>query len=418
MNTNLSKEKGSRSPSNLFINISNVAFWFWFYLGISPALTYLLFRSMPTVAGPVTAVVTGIFAFLLGLGGVFGNRQEFRRIISVLPVKLVVLYSVWAGITVLWTGAPKPIAFVYWLILALQQYTVVRVLSCNSREEASFSCLKGFTLGSFFFALVPLIAQETDNEGRLGNEEFLHPNTIGHQLALAGLSSIYLILQSKGGLRQRLPYILILVVQLFTLLRSLSKTSIFCFLLASTVYIIRSKISLKKKLLITTVAGGIVALSSTMLLGYLDRYLNEQQGGEALTTATGRSSIWEMTWDYIQQNSILGYGFQSYRYTAPQIIGVRLVHAHNDVLNIWYTLGGIGLSLAILTYLSYTFCWIRAAKRRSPQEALGLALLLYSLIRGLTEATVDDLMTYSTPLMLLIAQWMALSKPTSMKNTS
>ncbi len=413
-----SEEKEPLRSKRLFISLSTIAFCFWFYISISPALTYLFFRSNPPVAGPITAVFSGIVAFLLALGGVFGDRREFAKIIGVLPVCALILYVAWTGATVLWTGAPKKIALVYWLILVLKHYVVLRVLACKSREEVSWSSLKGFAWGGLIFALVPLIARETDDEGRLGNEEFLHPNTIGNQLSLTSLSSIYLALQAQGKPQQRLVYIFILVVQLFTLLRSLSKTSIFCFLLASTVYIIRSRISVKKKLLITVVAAGIIAVSFPLVATYLDNYLNNQQGGEALETATGRSAIWEMTWDYIQQNAILGYGFQSYRYTAPQIIGVRLVHAHNDALNIWYTLGGIGLALAVLTYLSYVFCLIRAAYRRSPQEALGLALLLYGLIRGLTEASVDDLTTYSTPLMLLVVQWMALGKPDSLKNSS
>ncbi len=409
--TNVSDKQMANHPKGLFLSLETIAFWFWFYLGIEPALTYLLFRSNPPLAGPVTAVFSGIIAFLLALSGIVGDQHQFKKLIQVLPVQAILLYAIWAGITVAWTGAPKVIALVYWLILFLKIYVVLRVLACQSREAVSLNSLKGFVWGGFIFALIPLIAQETDIEGRLGNEEFLHPNTVGNQLALTSLCSIHLSLQPQNTLRDRLLYLFTLTVQLFTLLRSLSKTAILCFMIATTVYIVQSRISLKKKLLIVLVAGGIIALSSTMLTSYIDKYLNDQQGGEALETATGRSGIWEMTWDYIQQNPIFGYGFQSYRYTAPQIIGVRLVHAHNDALNIWYTLGGIGLALALLTYLSYTFCAIRASFKRSPQAALGLALMLYGLVRGLTEASIDDLTTYFTPLMLLVSQWMALNKP-------
>lgn len=411
------QERKRLSSKKLFISLSAIAFCFWLYSGISPALTYLLFRSNPLVAGPVTAVFSGVLALLLALSGVVGNRHEFGKIINVLPVKMILLYSLWTGMTVLWTGAPKTIALVYWLILTLKQYIVIRVLACRAREEVSLSSLKGFSWGGFLFAVVALAGGETDASGRLGNEDFLHPNAVGDQLALTSLSSIYLVLQAKGNSRQQLLYIFFLTIQLFTLFRSLSKTAIFCFLLAATAYIVKSKISVKRKLLIAIVAVGIIALASTLLMSYLDSYLNDQQGGEALRTATGRTAIWSMTWSYIQQNPILGYGFQSYRYTAPQIIGVRLVHAHNDIFNIWYTLGGIGLALAFLTYLSYCFCYVRAAYRRSPQEALGLALLFYGVIRGLTEASVDDLMTYPTPLMLLVGQWMVLSQPTAPENS-
>jgi O-antigen ligase len=201
----------------------------------------------------------------------------------------------------------------------------------------------------------------------------------------------------------------ILLFLLFTLLRSLSKTSILGFLIAALVYVIRSKISIQRKITLVSVAAVIIAISSAALSSYLDKYLNEQQGGAALETASGRTVLWEIAWQMIQENPIWGYGYLSYRDLAPQVIALRLVHPHNEWLNVWFNLGGVGLVLVVLTYLTYAWQVLRAAQARLPQEALGLALLVYFLIRGLTEASVADFCVYPSSLMILMLGWMSQS---------
>jgi O-antigen ligase len=227
-------------------------------------------------------------------------------------------------------------------------------------------------------------------------------------MAIISLCAIYLALQSWGRMAERRSYIMILVVLLFTLLKSLSKTSIFCFLLATLVYVVRSQISVQRKITLLSLTSGVVAVSSAALSKYLDAYINEYQGGEALTTASGRTVIWKMTWERIQENPIWGYGFQSYLNVVDQIIpNFRLVHPHNEFLNIWFNLGVVGLILGILTYATYYWLLQRAGKAHLPQEALGLALLTYSLVRGATEASIPEPIVYPTSLMMLMIGWLS-----------
>ena len=114
-----------------------------------------------------------------------------------------------------------------------------------------------------------------------------------------------------------------------------------------------------------------------------------------------------MTWDMIQENPIWGYGFQSYRDIVDQVIQLRLVHPHNELLNIWVNLGFVGLFLGVMTYICYYLLLRRAFKAGLPQAALGLALLIYSLIRGLTEASIPDPIVYPTALMMLTIGWLS-----------
>jgi hypothetical protein len=48
-----------------------------------------------------------------------------------------------------------------------------------------------------------------------------------------------------------------------------------------------------------------------------------------------------------------------------------------------------------------------AAQARLPQEALGLALMIFSLIRGLTEANIPDFLCYPSSLLMLMIGWMS-----------
>lgn len=394
-----------------YIKVESVAFLFWFFIGLDPCLTFLFFRSNPALGTLVGCLPPTGFAFFLLSSLLTGNRLKRTEILKPMVAKLLLAFVIWAGVTLFWTGASSPFsAFGYWATVAIKLFVVLLLLFLGNTERVAIKSLQGFAWGGLVFALVPLLLNAKTVDGRLGDELFLHPNTIGNQMAIITLCCVYLALQAWGRMAEQRLYILISLVLLFTLLRSLSKTSIICLLLALLIYLVRSKISLQKKINLLSLAGGVIAICSVALTEYLDRYLNEQQGGEALTTATGRTPIWQMTWEMIQENPIWGYGYQSFRDLADQIIALRLVHPHNEWLNIWFNLGGVGLILGVLTYITYYWHLRQAAKVGLPQEALGLALLTYSLIRGATEANIPDLIAYPTPLMMLMIGWLTQRK--------
>lgn len=402
---------------SIHVKIESVAFWFWFFIGVEPCLTFLFFRSKPALGTLVGYLPPPSLAFFLLSSLLIGKRLQNADSLRPMATKLLLAILLWAGITLLWTNAASRFsACGYWAIVTLKVFVVLLLLCLGNVERIGIKSLQGYAWGGLVLALVALLSNVSTSDGRLGDEEFLHPNTIGNHIAIITLCTIYMALQSSLGMAERQPQIFISVVLLFTLLKTLSKTSIISLLLALSIYLIRSKMSVQKKINLLLLAGGAIAISSAALSKYLDYYLNEQQGGEALTTATGRTRIWEMTWELIQEKPIWGYGYQSYRDVADQIIPLRLVHPHNECLNIWFNLGGIGLIIGILTYITFYWHLRRAGKARLPQEALGLALLIYSLVRGLTEATVPDLLVYPTPLMMLMIGWLTQRNQISSSN--
>ncbi|MBD2311535.1 O-antigen ligase family protein [Desertifilum sp. FACHB-1129] len=397
----------NRKKSRFVIKIESLAFWFWFFLSIEGCLTFVFFQSKPALGTAVSYLPPISLAGFLLSSLLIGGRLRNPEIFQSFAAKCLLLLTGWAGLSLFWTGAsPRFSAMGYWLTLTLKIAVVILTFLRADIDKVAIKSLQGLAWGGLVYALVPFLFNARTVEGRLGHELFLHPNDIGNRMAINCLCTMFLALESWGTTKQQKTYLYLLMFQLFTLLTSLSKTSIAAFLISALIYIFCSKISIKKKLMTLGGTSLLLAASLPTLGKYLNEYLNEQQGGEALTTASGRTVLWEIAWEMIQENPVWGYGYQSYRDVAPQVIAIRLVHPHNEWLNVWFNLGGVGLILGILTYLAYIGLIWRAKQAQLPQSILGLSLLIYVLIRGLTEANVPDFLVYPSVLMMLLIGWM------------
>lgn len=391
----------------LQLKIEDIAFWFWFYLGIEGIQTFLLFQSNPVLGTLVGYMPTLGFTLFLLSSLMISKRIKGSKVLQTPTAKILIALLIWIAITLSWTYSSSLFsAFGYWAATAMKVLVVILLLFLGNKEKVALKSLQGFVWGGLAFAIIVLLANPVTVDGRLGHEEFLHPNTIGNSMAIASICSLYLTTEGNKLTIKSRTYIFIIIILLFTLLKTLSKTAIICFLLSTLVYFVFSKIPLRKKITLLGLIGGLVAISSAALSRYFIYYLTEQQGGDAVYTASGRTRIWRITLDLIQENPILGYGFQSYQDVVEQVIDLRLVHAHNEILNVWLTLGLIGLLLSIATYVSYFLLLRRASKKGLSQASLGMALLVYSLIRGATEANVTDPIIFPMTLMMLTSEWL------------
>lgn len=390
----------------LQLKIEDIAFWFWFYLGLEDIQTFLLFQSNPVLGTLVGYIPIFGFGLFLLSSLLISKRIKGSKVLQTTTAKSLIALLIWIATTLSWTYSSSLFsAFGYWAATAMRVLVVILLLFLGNKEKVALKSLQGFVWGGLVFAVITLLANPITSDGRLGNEEFLHPNTIGNIMAITSICSLYLNLEFNKLVTKSRTHIFIITILLFTLLKCLSKTAIICFLLSTLVYLAFSKISRRKKITLLGLIGGLVAISSAALSKYFIYYLTEQQGGDALSTASGRTSIWRITLNLIQERPILGYGFQSYVDVVDQIIGLRLVHAHNEFLNIWLTLGLVGLFLSIITYLSYFLLLRRASKKGLSQASLGMALLVYSVMRGATEASVTDPIIFPMTLMMLTSEW-------------
>ena len=94
----------------------------------------------------------------------------------------------------------------------------------------------------------------------------------------------------------------------------------------------------------------------------------------------------------------MGHGIYSFKALIPAFGSFEAVHAHNEWLQQFFEYGVVGVVLAAGVYWSF----YRLASRARPSElrTLSLGLLIFTLVRGLTDTVSFGL---SFPLWLIVA---------------
>ncbi len=382
-----------------------LAFWFWFSWQAKIAATYLFFQNAPK-AGTVFSLFLPV-VFLLVTAVMTKPVVIPRRALS-FPVssKAVLLFLLWAVLSLLWTRAESAISgFGYWMEIVAEVALTLFLLVLTPKETLLRKSLQGIALGGIALGLVAMTSGVTDELGRAGDEVFLHPNLLGFRLGLAALVSWYLYIASRNEVGRRF-WGCMAVILLFLLVNTLSKTSILAFIAASFVMIFANPMPGWRKYWILIGGLLVAATSFGFIADYLDEYTSRGDGQLALTL-TGRTLIWAETWEMILENPIAGYGIISFRDHGPQIADVRLVTAHNEILNVFFSFGIVGLILCLTMYLALLL-EIRKVKRvqsiNAPELTLFSAIVVFAFVRGFAQA---PLIGFSFPLALLIlsSQW-------------
>ncbi len=265
----------------------------------------------------------------------------------------------------------------------------------------SVKIIQGFVVGSTAVAILawcmPAMA-----DLRLGNEDFLHPNAIGFDLAIAALLSIYLA-------RNHRSWIWVGSVLAVTLLRTLSKAAIIAFIAAALFYLLRdARIGKKAKTKIAIAASLVVVYFWTLLEAYADLYA---QGNQA-ETLTGRTYIWATSFDIAMEKPWLGHGFYSFRWVVPLFGDFEAWQAHNELLQQFFAYGLVGVLVVIALY------WVFYRQLRSTPscglKTLATALLVFALVRGIVDTERFDL---SYPLWLMGLMSISLADVTSSRRS-
>jgi O-antigen ligase len=384
-----------------------MAFLFWFIFGVMPMSTVFLFKANPTMGtllyGLLACVIAHSIATCVLAAPRIGTRGQFG-----LSAVLLMAFALWTGSSILWSGAASRfIALAYFLVDIMGLVSVLLLYLWGTGDRVLRASLQGFCVATAVMIVTLVVFGVRSEEGRLGDNDFLHPNSVGRQSVLAAASCFYLIGSlDKSGKNGFGTYALMLILSLGVFL-SLSKTSILTFLIVLGMMQFSMKISMQKKALMFISAVIIGAISASSIMDYLSYYL-EYSAGESLYTLTGRTMIWRDTWAMIQQKLWIGYGFLSFRDLGPQIAAVRLVHAHNEWLQIWFSYGLVGLLLAAGFYLSFLYQAGRALTR-TPTRSLGslaLGIAICGLVFGVSEASSTALVI-PLPLILLVSMALA-----------
>lgn len=354
-------------------------------------LTFIFFQGNPVAGTGVTivAALVMIYGALLGFEG--HRRGRLKGFSRIAAIRWIFVFLALTVISVLWTGAESAaIAFAYWVGMVADVVLVLLLLCAGDPIQVTESLLKGAVWAAAAVSLIVWFAPLTDDM-RLGNDAFLHPNTLGLTLGLTVLFAQYL---TPRGNRWKWLGILLAV----TLFRSLSKTAIIAFVIAECWYLLNNNMfSRKVKLQIAAGALFVMLCFSSLAASYLDTYNNTGSGNQA-ETLTGRTVLWATALAMGMEKPWLGHGIYSFRALIPAFGRFEPVHAHNEPIQLFFEFGIVGVVIAAGVYWKFF-----QQARRAPASGLrsaALALLIFALVRGLTDTLQFGL---SFPLWLFVA---------------
>lgn len=372
-------------------------FFAGFFLIGRSCLTFLFFQSNPAT-GSLTIIATSLLLFYVAVLS-HGDMTGFNACRLVPPLAWAAMYLAFAGASITWTGAQsRTVAFAYWIGMTADLGAAVVLRSDSStRAENLDQLLKGSVWGGLFLAAVAWLSPALPDL-RLGDVVYLHPNTLGLQLGITSLIALYLVSSGRGW---RWAAICLAI----TLLRTLSKTSIIAFLAAGGWMLLYARsIPRARKFQILLFVAFVIICFSGLISSYLLIYNNTASGNQ-VETLTGRPILWATAIGMGLQSPWLGHGLYSFRALIPALGDFEPWHAHNELIQIFFEFGVVGIAIAAGLHWSF-FRSIRRA--HAPLRVLGLSLLIFSLVHGLTDTVPFG---FSLPLWLIAVLSLAGSEP-------
>jgi O-antigen ligase len=291
------------------------------------------------------------------------------------------LFLVFSGISLSWSvTASLSAAAAFWCAMAADTAIVVLLLRGGPVDSVVNSLMRGYIWGSCAIAVIAwLLPAQSDL--RLGDEELLGPNQIGWACAFAFFLAQYLMRRKSGN--WNVPAFLLAI----TLLRSLSKTTIIAFLVGQAYILLRDR-SVRRRAKVLRIGSAVLVLFvfSRLLSEYYTVYTN---AGNQAETLTGRFGIWLYFLGEAVQKPWIGHGFHSVWKIIPPFNEFEARHAHNELIQQFYTYGIAGVAIVIAIYGSI---WRQMRRLSDPSlRTLFLGMLLFVIVRCTADTETFDL---------------------------
>jgi exopolysaccharide production protein ExoQ len=374
---------------------------FGFFLSSRSILAILWFSQEPQQAS-ITSVSLSLTFLAAAAFATIGSTPSIP--VSAFRNPVLRCFIVFFGLnfaSLFWTEAPPGAAAVYLIAWIAEIATIWLLLRDGLATKQAAAVMKGYVWGASAVCAVAWCLP-TLPDLRLGNVDLFHPNAIGLTSAIGALIAMHLSHEKKAW---RLPAFWLVL----TLIRTISKTSIVAFLIAFTFYLFRNtKLSRATKIKIGLAGVAIIASLSAPLTDYFQAYSESTDP----STLTGRTVIWASASDIAIEKPLFGHGFYSFRFLIPPIDTFEAQHAHNELLQQFFTLGSVGVIVVIALYVVF-FMQIRRAPR-SDIAHLAAALLIFALLHGITDTLAFDL-SYPLWLMAMLSILLAAQTHTAEK---
>ena len=353
---------------------------------VSPMMAYLLTRHSPNMLEPDIGARIFWPAMMVATL-VLGLRSSNRL---VWPPHILLLFAclAFAGASVIWAYKPES-SFVRFVQQVMVVTTiVVPALMADRKSDlmrALFLCFAFACVLNVFFVIggEQVVVQNGKVREAIGYPGyFLGKNYLGECATLAALLSVHEMLHPG---RRRWQGIIIMVVALFLVFRSDSKTALGLAIVtpcvAGITLMISRKLRISPAVILLTIPLTYILLSSVSNFN-VNRLAYMLYGDLSLT---GRTIIWDFADIEIAKRPFFGWGYQSFWLVgadAPSVVEApgfvkMMPNGHNGYYDTTLELGYVGYYLFVCFIVATLHAVGRVVQRDAARAWLLLSLALY-----------------------------------------
>jgi O-antigen ligase len=371
-------------------------FLLWTYITAQAALGLLL-EGMGGKWGGYIAQIAVPWTITLTIAALQSSRQREMRVQFVFPraAAWILLYLTWAGVSILWSDPPNySFVIVTWATYGVLCVAVALTMH-TSRESAIVASLWGIVAGGCFTAVyyVGFSGLAPDSSAmRVTTSEISYWNGLGAATGMASVAAVSLLSRRRGRHATLLAIVFPLLAGVTIV--TVSKTAIVATGAAVVAFSLANRTKLRKKAVVFTVAIASMLVAVPYAIPILQTYGQNQQN---IDTLTGRTELWAQISRLIGEAPIAGHGFMWIAFHKPEEWAGE---AHNDVLQQLLNFGAIGLAVAVTVYWRLGR---RIIKDRGQFRAFAIAMFVFCLFRGVTEATDTLILPLHLALLLIYA---------------
>jgi exopolysaccharide production protein ExoQ len=386
LNGNLPITANDRSDRRAVAPFSLTAALAGFLFSVRAILAMITARWLSVGTEP--GVAAGLIAELLLLAAVTFQSMgpaysSIRSLTRPAPVRWALVFLGFSCSSLLWSATvSRSASFMYWCGMAADVAIVVLLLRTRPASVIAHSLMRGFIASTCLLAAIAWI-MPTQEDLRLGDQDYFNTNQIANLCALAIFMAQFLLSRKEGTGKTAIVFLTI------TLLRSLSKATIVAFVVAEGFILIYDKtLSRKKKVLIISGAILLLLAFGGLIGSYFDTYTTT---GNQAATLTGRTAIWAYTLEQSLEKPWIGNGLDAMWKVFPPFGRDQFEarHAENELLQQFFAYGLAGVVILIGLYGSL---FRRIRKHQGPAKAILAGIMLYVIVRGFAEAEPFDLL--------------------------
>jgi exopolysaccharide production protein ExoQ len=338
--------------------------------------------------------------FIAGVAVLVGRRRKVAALLrNNLPIVIFFLYC---GLSIAWSDYSS-ITFKRY-IKALSDLTMVLIVLTDGNPWGAIRKILT-RVGFFLIPLSIVLIKYYPAMGR-GYSEWgesavtgvaTSKNELGGLCLIFGVACLWRLVQSRPAKQPRvsagvrIANVTVLAMGVWLLWLGNAVTAMSCLAMASILVLAcSSKFFLRRLWLVHAIFFGCIGISCLALFFSVGGGLVQSIGRDP--TLTGRTDIWKLVIG-MANRPLLGTGFESF-WLGSRLDAIWKLYwwhpneAHNGYIDVFLTLGWIGIALVGMLFLS-AYWKVMKALRHNPQTAkLRLAYLLIAVIYNFTESAV------------------------------